>query len=163
MKKTILLFSLFLFISLNLNAEPKTITLDNQRTDDNFKLGVVLGYPSGLTAGWHLSDSFELNVVAGTHYSDITVGVAPLFTLVNINISDQIFPLSAGPAAYINIGWKGDIQVDILGNVRWEYSFEEIPLNLFIEGGLGVALNIGDEKNPISPQGSGSLGIRYIF
>lgn len=151
-----------MFFSLALSADPKTITLDNKRTDDKLKAGVVLGYPTGLTLGWHLADAFEMNFIAATHYTDFTIGVAPLFTIVDLKISDQIFPLSIGPAAYMNIDWFGGIDIDILGNVRLEYSFKDIPLNLFLEGGLGVKLDLGSTPL-VRPQGSGAFGIRYIF
>lgn len=162
MKKVIIL-SLILALSVfAVSAETKTVTIDNNRTNDAFKLGVVLGYPSGITAGWRIAEAVELNFVAATHYSDFTVGFAPLFTLVNINIADQYFPLSVGPAAYLSIDWFGDMDVDILGNVRVEYSFKDIPLNLFLEGGAGIKLDLGSNQL-IRPQGSGALGIRYIF
>ncbi len=163
MKQVLLVLITMILTSLSLSADGvKTIKLDNQRTDDKFKIGVVLGYPTGLTAGWRLSDTFEMNFVAGTHYTDFTIGVAPLFTIVNLSIADEIFPLSVGPAAYLVVDWNGDLDMDILGNVRIEYSFKEIPLNLFLEGGIGIKLDFNGNYL-VHPQGSGALGIRYIF
>lgn len=158
MKRVLSIIALMVFIAVSLSAETKTIKIDNERTDDKFKAGVMLGYPTGLTAGWRIADALELNFIAATHYRDITLGFAPLFTLVNIDISGETFPLSVGPAAYLNIGWGGGLDLDVLGNVRIEYSFDEIPLNLFLEGGIGITV-----IPAIRPQGSGAFGIRYIF
>lgn len=162
MKKVVLLVAALLMVTFSVSADTKTITIDNNRTDDAFKAGVVLGYPTGLTAGWRIAEGVELNFVAATHYYDITVGFAPLFTLANLNISGQIFPLSVGPAAYLSIDWAGGIDIDILGDVRIEYSFDNIPLNLFLEGGAGITIDLGSNQL-IRPQGSGALGVRYIF
>ncbi|MDA3810656.1 MAG: hypothetical protein PF518_10070 [Spirochaetaceae bacterium] len=163
MKRILTIITFLIIMVVCLNAEGvKTIKIDAVRTDDKVKIGVVLGYPTGLTAGWSLSDSFELNLVVATHYTDFTVGVLPMFTVVNLNIADEIFPLSIGPAAYLNISWWGGIDLDILGNVRIEYSFKQIPLNLFLEGGLGIKLDLGNTPL-VYPQGSGALGVRYIF
>lgn len=163
MKKVLLVLTALILGTLSLSADDvKTITMDNQRTDDKFKVGIVLGYPTGLTAGWRLSETIELNFVAATHYSDFTLGFVPLFTIANLSIADEIFPLSIGPAAYLGLDWNGDLNMDILGNVRIEYSFKEIPLNLFLEGGIGINLDFNGD-NLVHPQGSGALGIRYIF
>ncbi|MBB6482635.1 hypothetical protein [Spirochaeta isovalerica] len=160
MKKVLLLLVSLAFLTAALSAETKTVRIDNNRSNDAFKAGVVLGYPTGLTAGWRLGEVMELNFVAATHYYDITIGVAPMFTLVSFDIQGQKFPLSIGPAAYLNIGWYGGLALDVLFNARVEYSFEEIPLNLFLEAGAGIAINFG---GGIGPQGSGALGVRYIF
>lgn len=162
MKKTLILFAVLFVTVLSLNAETRTINLDGKRTDDKFKLGVALGYPTGITAGLRTSEHFELNGVVATHYSDFTVGIIPMFTLANLQIADEVFPLSIGPAGYLTIDWFGGIDIDILGNVRVEYSFKSIPLNLFLEGGAGIKLDLGSNQL-IKPQGSGALGIRYIF
>lgn len=166
MKKILLSIALISIISFSLTADAKTVTIDNKRTNDNFKAGVVLGYPTGLTAGWRLSDLLEMNFHLATHYSDVIIGAAPMFTLVNINIADEIFPLSLGPM--VNIGFDFSpfnnlVDIDILANLRIEYSFKNIPLNLFLEGGGGIKINLGDDTNPIGGQGSGAIGVRYIF
>jgi len=160
MKKVLLLFVTLTLFSAALSADSKTVTIDNNRTDDAFKAGVILGYPTGLTAGWRLSDVLELNFVAATHYYDITLGVAPMFTIVNLDIKGEDFPISIGPAVYANIGWYRPFSMDVLFNARVEYSFAKIPLNLFVEGGAGVGITFG---HGVGFQGSGALGVRYIF
>jgi hypothetical protein len=164
--KKVLFIALLSIVTFSLAAEAKSVTIDNKRTDDKFKAGLILGYPSGLTAGWRLSDLLEMNFHVATHYSDIIIGAAPMFTLVNINIADEIFPLSLGPM--VNVGFdfsplNNVVDIDILANLRVEYSFKNIPLNLFLEGGGGIKINLGDEVNPIGGQGSGAIGVRYIF
>ena len=164
MKKAFLIFVALIFVSMSLMAEDgiKTINLDGKQSQGKLKAGVSLGYPTGLTAGWRPSEAFELNLLVGTHYTDFVIGVSPMFTIANIDIKGEIFPLSVGPAAYLNIDWFTDIDIDILGNVRLEYSFKQIPLNLFLEGGFGIKLDLGNTPL-VKPQGSGALGIRYIF
>ena len=134
------------------------------------KLGFVGGYPSGVTLGWRTSDNFELNFVAATRFYDVSFGASALFTIADINISDQIFPLSFGPAVYISIPFVSyvPLNMDVLATIRWEYSFQQAPINLFIEAGFGVSIRFGSSSNLLwnSPIGfgySGAAGIRYIF
>jgi len=155
--------------SLADDREIKTITLDPKEVKGKLKAGVVLGYPWGLTMGYRLSNFLELNGVIGSDYHDLTAGINGLFTLVNIKISDEIFPFSVGPALnthfdhHDNSGRYHDrddeyTKVDLLGVARIEYSFKQIPLNLFLEGGFGVQIYRFAET-----AGSFGIGVRYIF
>jgi len=129
----------------------------------SFKAGVALGYPSGATAGWRVTDKFELNLLLGTKYYGFTVGVTPLFTLMDINIADQPLPLSVGPQVNLNVGGFGYTALDLLGVVRWEYSFKDIPLNLYVEGGAGVGISMYSSYSTSYFTGSAAIGGRYIF
>jgi len=130
--------------------------------EGKLKAGVILGYPTGLTAGWRPSDAFELNFIVASHYRDFTIGLSPMFTIATPDIEGERFPISVGPAVYLDIDWFGGLDLDILGQVRMEYTFRDIPLNLFIEGGLGVKLDF-DGVRLLYFHGSGALGIRYVF
>ncbi len=174
MKKILLITATLLLISATIFAEKRVESTKPDGSDavGSIKAGVVLGYPSGLTIGFRTSDVFEINAHVSSHYSDLSLGANVLFTLVDINISEEIFPLSIGPAVNINIpflanvyyngAYVSNLNFDFLGMVRWEYSFKNIPLNLFIEGGLG--LNVAFRSSvPLSFTGSSAFGIRYIF
>lgn len=164
MKKTLLLIITLLITSLSLNAEEKeikTFKLDGKQTAGKLKAGVSLGYPTGITAGWSFSNYFEANLLVATNFEGFTIGFSPLFTVINLEISNELFPLSIGPAVNFNIDGKGE-DLDLLGIVRVEYSFKEIPLNLFLEGGAGIKMELGNDAD-IRFGGSGALGLRYIF
>ena len=49
----------------------KTITIDTKEVEGKLKAGVVLGYPTGITAGYRFSNVFELNGVLGSNYNDL--------------------------------------------------------------------------------------------
>lgn len=142
--------------SLREDREIKTIQLENKRGDDKFKAGIALGYPYGVTAGYSFSNFFELNGLIGSNYQDFTVGGSALFTLAEIDISGEIFPLSAGPAVYNHFGKNYKLQT--LATIRLEYSFKDVPINLFVEAGAGIRL-----VEFAGPAGSFALGARYIF
>lgn len=159
-----------IFADDNLNVDlldkrVETVKIDGSKAEGKLKAGVVLGYPvTGLTAGWRPSDVFELNLFLGTDYSSFTVGASPMFTIVNFNIADEIFPFSIGPAAYLNIGnafWG--LNMDVLGVVRLEYTFKQIPLNLFIESGAGIRIYFTNSYFPILPNFTTAIGARYVF
>ncbi len=165
-KKILMLSMLSIIISSSLSAQErtslredrdiKTIKLDNKRGDDKFKAGVSFGYPFGVTAGYSFSNFFELNGLIGSNYHDFTVGGSALFTVADIDISGEKFPLSIGPAFYNHFG--KDYKFDTLATVRLEYSFKEVPVNLFVEAGAGIRL-----VEFAGPAGSFALGARYIF
>jgi hypothetical protein len=115
----------------------KTVKIDSSWLENRAKLGLALGTPWGVTFGYHFSEKFEGNFLIGSTFKvdGVTAGGSGLFTLVNLDISDEIFPLSAGPAAYFH--FADPFGIDILGVVRIEYTFG-IPLNLYLEGGGGV-------------------------
>lgn len=148
--------------------EIKTITIDTTKVEGKLKAGVVLGYPLGVTAGYRFSNVFELNGIIGSNYDDLSLGVNGLFTLINLEISREIFPLSIGPALYTHFDHHDGssnngnddeyTKIDLLGIARLEYSFKEIPLNLFVEAGIGLEL-----VKFTDTAGSFAIGVRYIF
>ncbi len=137
----------------------KTISLDSfgKKVEGKGKLGISAGYPTGITFGYQTTRLLEINVTAGLFpFDQLLLGASALFTLADIEISDEYFPLSFGPALYVRSGRK--TRADLLGVLRLEYTFEDSPVNIFIEGGAGMEI-----MPDIGFSGSGALGIRYVF
>jgi hypothetical protein len=142
---------------LKKDKEAKTVKVGTKWLENRAKLGLAIGKPWGITFGYHFSKSFEGNLLVGSDFNmdGVVVGGSGLFTLVNFDISDQIFPFSIGPAAHLN--FFNTFTIDALGVARIEYTFD-IPLNLYIEGGLGI--NILDD---IEFAWTAAVAARYVF
>lgn len=137
----------------------KNISLDSidKKLEGKAKLGLSLGYPTGITFGYQMTNIIELNTTIGLFdFDKLAAGVSTLFALFDFEAGEAVFPVTAGPAIYFHAA--GDAKVDILGVIRIEYDFEDAPLNMFIEGGAGMRIT-PDTKMA----GAGSLGIRYVF
>ena len=121
------------------------------------KIGLSLGYPTGITFGYQMTNLIEFNVVLGLYsFDELALGGSALFTLADIVLKDNVFPLSFGPAVYLRTGDK--LRTDVLGVLRLEHTFADEPLNVFIEAGAGL------EVTPDTGfAGSGAIGIRYVF
>ncbi len=169
MKKLILLILLLFTAELIFSDEitfpesrgksEKKVNLDeiDKKLEGKAKLGLSLGYPTGITFGYQMTDLAELNATVGLFdFDSISAGGSLLFSLFDLVAGDAVMPVSAGPAFYFHSGNR--TKVDVLGILRMEYSFEESPLNIFIEGGAGIR-TVPDTGFT----GSGALGIRYIF
>ena len=141
---------------LTKDKDIKTVEISTKNLEGKAKIGLSIGYPFGVTFGYRFSNYFELNTLVGTNYSSFTLGASGLFTVANFKVSEGFLPLSLGPAVNLHMGKS--FGVDILGMLRLEYSFLDIPLNLYIEGGAGVAIDSG-----VKFKGAGALGVRYIF
>lgn len=163
MKRTVLVILMFCLIFPLFaddkkveDKEIKEISLDTKNLEDRAKIGVALGYPSGVVFGYRLANFLEVNALLGTFYNGFTVGGNLMFTIADIKIKDQSFPLSLGP--HVNFHMGDNFDMSLMGFIRWEYTFEDIPLNLYLEGGPGIFLLQG-----IDLTWSTSLGIRYVF
>ncbi len=162
MRKIILIFLIIMvFYPVYVSAQTKDkdipeINLSTAELEGKAKAGLAIGYPTGLTFGYRLANYLEVNAFLGTHGNDFTLGSSLLFTLADIRISNQILPLSAGPAVFAS--FDNDFSLMAGGAVRWEYTFEDAPLNLYLEAVPGVIL-IGDIRFAMAS----SLGIRYVF
>ena len=55
---------------LKREKEPRTVRLDTNWLEYRAKLGLAIGYPWGITFGYHFSKTFEANVTAGTWEHD---------------------------------------------------------------------------------------------
>jgi hypothetical protein len=140
-----------------MKKEPKTVKIEGGWLDDRAKLGLALGEPWGVVFGYHFTKTFEANILLGSRFKfdTFTIGGSGLFTLINFQIGKQIFPFSVGPAAYFDFG--DGMSMDALGVVRIEHSFD-IPLNLYLEGGVGYTL-----FNRTGFAWTTAVGARYVF
>ncbi|MDC7234190.1 MAG: hypothetical protein PQJ58_13230 [Spirochaetales bacterium] len=138
------------------DKEIREINVSTENLEGRAKIGVAIGYPSGLVFGYRLANYLEANLLAGSFYNGFTLGGNLMFTVADIKIKEQSFPLSLGPQ--VNFHFGKDFNMSLMGFIRWEYTFEEIPLNLYLEGGPGLYFLQGPELT-----WSTSLGVRYVF
>jgi hypothetical protein len=147
--------------------------------EGSLKAGAMAGDPSALTLGYRFSDTFEVNGLLGIgfgyySYAAVIIGANALFTVYTIDIEGQQFPLSIGPQVITAFGL--DDYYDVFGfegllNVRLEYTFDEMPLNLFVEAGLGLGytswtwtfFSSDYSGSEFGLAWSGSIGARYVF
>lgn len=161
MKKRILILTIILLVvSLPLMAED--FGQGRDMGAGHTKVGTILGRGFFGTVGFDSGGATEINVHAGTgwNFNYINIGANILFTMVDINIEGQIFPLSIGPQVDVTFG-GGGFDLAILAMVRWEYTFW-FPLNLFIEVGPGVGLNFNNGVGAYFDW-RGGVGVRYVF
>ena len=146
----------------DLREDREIKTLSGERLEGRVKAGILAGMPSGATAGYRFSNWFETNLTAGYNFlfkKAAVVSANGLFTLVNIPAGEAgLMPLSVGPQ--INFIFGDPFVFQIVGDVRLEYTFEDIPLNLFVEGGLGFQFNDPDDEWAAWNAG---VGARYVF
>jgi hypothetical protein len=137
-------------------------TLSGEKLEGCVKAGLLVGMPSGATVGYRFSNWFESNLTAGYNFlfkDAAVVSANGLFTVVNIPAGDAgLLPLSVGPQ--VNFIFGDPFVFQIVGDVRLEYTFEDIPLNLFVEGGFGFQFN--DADNDWIAWNAG-IGGRYVF
>lgn len=154
--KKIFFCAVFLLVSFNLYAEQK----------GNLKAGISLGYPTGVTLGYRINPPLEMNFTLGTDYDSFVFGMNGLFSITKLNLSGETFPFSLGPAFYFDTHDHHDdyehdhthTHLDILCIARFEYDFRNIPLNLFIEAGLGIRM-----VEHLGAAGSFAIGARFVF
>jgi hypothetical protein len=135
------------------------------------KTGVILGYPVSATIGYHFTDATEINGFIGYSYygghyyysGGLYLGGNFLFTLVNIDIGGEKFPLSLGPQLGVILGY-GSVSLEAVADLRFEYTFRDFPLNLFAELGMGVGIySMGEPWGGVGFAVTGGLGVRYVF
>ena len=127
------------------------------RLEGKAKLGFSIGTITGLTFGYQLSELLELNAAVDIFdFDSLSFSMNALIPLFDLEAGNNVFPVSAGPGIVFRSGNRE--KTDILGIIRSEYNFSGIPLNLYIEGGLGIRI-VPDLK----AAGEAALGLRYIF
>ena len=158
-KRIIILLLIALVIALPAMADGKGAGQDMGAGKS--KLGTIIGRGLFVTYGFDVGKATEINIHGGVgwNFYSFTVGANMLFTLVDINIEDQIFPLSLGPQVDLTFG-NGYINMGVFAVLRWEYTFW-FPLNLFVEVGPGINFNFNG-FNP-SFDWRGGVGVRYVF
>ncbi len=168
MKKYLLLGVLVLLLTLPVMAD-----------ENGFKLGLMGGQPTGVTAGYRFSDLMELNGIVGFGFgwygsSAITVGANLLFTVYTFDFGGHKFPLSIGPQATVSFGLNNYYDIfgfDTVADIRLEHTFEDFPLNLFTEIGFGIeyysykwdVLGTNYKDDYMGFQITGAVGARYVF
>ncbi len=167
MKKMMLVMIMIQLLVIPLTAGAQSIKEDKEiktlqaPPDGRAKIGLLMGMPSGVTFGYRFSNWFEGNVTVGYNFmftQSALISANGLFTLVNIPIGDAgVMPLSLGPQMNFILG--NNFYMEIVGDLRLEYSFHDIPLNLFGEFGFGF--RFFDDKDWIAF--NGGIGVRYIF
>lgn len=146
--KKLLVLLFFTVAAFSLNAE---------RGD--LKVGVAVGYPYvGVTASLTTGNS-EWNGILGSDYNSFVLGVNSQFTIVEVPIGNLVFPISFGPQLLVI--YRDWFALDGQITVRVEYTFDNIPLNLFVEGGGGVRFSFSND--PLRFSGSGMVGARWVF
>ncbi len=157
MKKTIILVLLVLALAI-------VPAMADDHGAGHSKIGTILGRGIFVTYGFPGGGSNEVNVFVGSdwNFNYLSLGANYLFRMVDIDIEGETFPLSLGPQADVRIPLNGgDLSMGILADLRWEYTFK-FPLNLFIELGLGVDLNFGNNVS-LGFGWVAGLGVRYVF
>ena len=146
----------------SINEDKEIKTLSGESLEGRVKAGVLLGMPSGATVGYRFSNWFETNLSAGYNFlfeKAAVVSANGLFTVLNIPAGDAgLLPLSVGPQ--MNFIFGDPFVFQIVGNVRLEYTFEDHPWNLFVEGGFGFQFN---DPNDEWAAWNAGLGARYVF
>jgi len=166
MKRIAIIVIVALVLAAGLSAQAvtedkdvKTLSVD---VEGRAKAGLLAGMPSGLTIGYRLSNWFEVNATAGYNFiieDAVVLSANGLFTLVNIPAGEiGVLPLSVGPQ--VNFLFNDGVSIQLVGDVRVEYTFEDIPLNLFVEGGFGFEFN---DPNDEWIAWNGGIGARYVF
>ncbi|MCG8454025.1 MAG: hypothetical protein MI717_12685 [Spirochaetales bacterium] len=142
-------------------TEDRDIETLKMPSDGRAKIGILLGYPSGATFGYRFSNWFEANTTLGYNFRDAAlISVNGLFTIVNIPVGDQgLMPLSLGPQINFILGGSKKFQLDVTGDIRLEYTFEDIPLNLFGDFSFGFRFFHDGDWVALS----GGIGVRYVF
>ncbi len=97
------------------------------------KIGVALGWPSGLSYSHEFNHIVEIDLTAFTYYTGIGFHLGPLFTVYDPKIPEfgnQRCPLSIGAVlgGYLNFfnGFKFG-SFNILIPLRWEMNFSSVP------------------------------------
>jgi hypothetical protein len=161
MRKILLVVCALLMVSSFAFAkekEPKTVKVDTDILANRAKVGVQLGQPHGIVFGYHFNKTIEGNILAGTNagFDYFVLGGNALFTVINFDVGKTVLPFSIGPAVFAN--FDDPFNMDILGVARLEYNFKDAPVNLYIEGGLGV--NAFDN---LDLGWTAAAGVRYAF
>jgi len=167
MKRYAVLSLLVLLLAMPLMAKSSSVHKDKDiktlevPSDGRAKIGLLMGMPSGITFGYSFSNWFEANLTAGYNFmftKSAIISANGLFTLINIPIGDAgVMPLSLGPQ--INFILGDNFRMEIVGDLRLEYTFPDIPLNLFGEFGFGF--RFFDKNDWIA--WNGGIGVRYVF
>lgn len=137
--------------------------------EPGIRLGIQLGNPTSLVGGYRLNSELEINGLVGTNYNQLTLGANALFTMAKPKIESQLVPITIGPEVLLgiwneswNTTWKHDtasgIALEILFMARAETTLPKVPVNFYLDLGLGISV-----IPVMNPVWTSTLGIRYLF
>lgn len=170
MKRVIIILAMVAIVAAPLvaqsvNEDKEIKTASAEPLVGRAKLGVLIGVPLGLTFGYRFSNWFEGNVVVGwsaVATGAVAIGANGLFTLVNIPAGETVMPLSLGPEIMFYIS-SFYFAMDIVANLRLEYTFINTPLNLFAEIAPGIRFVFAGGLGGVGFAFLGGIGVRYVF
>lgn len=147
-------------------AEPaKTVKLDLEGAADGpVGIGVFIGEPSGLNVELDLSETSWLDFKAAWSFAKgagdhviLQANYEQAFPAM-LAIETETFTPFVGAGALVDLGSANGVSFGIRVPGGLSYRFRQVPLELFLE--LGLDLAIVPEFDVF---GSGGLGIRYRF
>lgn len=144
-------------------AEPRFGPLD--RPAQGVGVGVLLGYPAGLSVGWRMDSPFWFDAGLGWAwgaYAHLHADV--LYSIVELpldNIPDTHFPLSAGVGGRLRIEdgylpYSMDFAVRVPINLAMQH--DRLPIEVFAELVPGIA--VAPRRYFVM---EGGLGFRFYF
>jgi len=142
-----------------------TIQLSGKPADGPMGIGVFMGQPSGVTFEMDLSAESWLDFKAAWDFSGTNSGYS-IFLQGNyeyafpgmVAIEDVSFIPFVGGGVFVNVREGATPLIGVRVPVGIAYRFRNIPLELFLEAGIDIALSLSSD-----PNGSGGLGVRYRF
>ncbi len=108
--------------------------------NDGFGVGLVGGYPSGITASYSMGD-FRIVGDLSSYFSGVNIDGGVLFPITDFMIGEAPLYLEAGGLLGVNISSNWMVYVDGLG--RLSYYFNEYPIEVFLNVGAGVGFGSG--------------------
>ena len=164
MKKKILVVCLLIALVL----VPATAASYKGATKNNtLGLGLNVGTNSGLglKAGIGKSDIIA-DLGFGALNFDFSIDAAYMYEVASIKLNNHnSIPVTVGGGANVGIDFKSfdSVNVGVFGMAGLEYTFKDVPINLY--GRLGLGLNLGVEGDQVDA-GFGwmlHIGALYMF
>ena len=133
------------------------------------KLGIVIGYPSGLSYSYNFTKKDQLDLTAAYWYwsrnSSINLAIGYLRTIVEPRINSTVCPLELGAGLEVNPSIDSSntihMRMGVYADLRWEIFFASAPsFNIFLDFAPRVHFwNSGIGFS--APRGG--LGVRIAF
>lgn len=133
------------------------------------KLGIVIGYPSGLSYSHNFTKKDQLDLTLAywywAHNSDLNLAIGYLRTIVEPRINSTVCPLELGGGLEVNPWWDNSstihMRMGLYADLRWEIFFASAPsFNIFLD----FAPRIHFWRNGVSFSAPrGGLGVRIAF
>lgn len=133
------------------------------------KLGIVIGYPNGLSYSHNFTKKDQLDITLTYWYwarnSNLNLAIGYLRTIVEPRINSTVCPLELGGGLEVNPSIDSSntihMQMGLYADLRWEIFFASIPsFNIFLD----FAPRVHFWRNSVgfsAPRGG--LGLRIAF